>query len=370
MPTNGDKHGRVLAAGMLQVYDRFITIEEVMDLGQRHFMQLNGNLPVAQFRPKVIPVVNTVIDLLIEDTLVLSEAQRELTDKQKKMVEARVLYVRARMITEAGGSIERVRHDLAAKGVDLEQVLDYRRRRLTIDAYNEKKFMPSIVITRKMMWKYYLANRDYYTMGRRVQLCVIAVPAIALVPLDVEEPTDAQWVSAQAEARKMVRQAAKAVRAGEEFARVARRVGESIRDRHGDAWDECDFEGIAAVQRMIDKGGLWPTRSPDSFPKDKEVLARAATELEQGQVSKVEETGRLCYLIQAARVVPARGGFEDAQKDIEDILRRREYHRRKAAYLADKRGEFNRLQTAKDTKRRIRFESMVIDRVVAEYCRK
>jgi len=369
-PTTREAPGRVVAAGMLQVGQRFIAIEDAMAMGRFDFDRLNGNLPPDQFRAEARSTVERVIALLVRATLALGEAERHMTDKQKEMIEAKVEYAKSRMITEAGGSVDQLKHKLATRGIELKQVLENERRKLTIDFYHQTKFMLSIVITRKMMWAYYTANRDTYVTGRKVRLRVIAVPATALWPMGVNDPTDEQKAAARAESLKIVRQAAKDLAAGQDFKTVARRVGKSIRARYGDQWDAYDFRGKSRIDLMADKGGLWPHEGSPAGFRDK-VLAGAAAELEQGAVSKVEQTDRCCYLIQADHVIPARNvSFGDAQESILAILRRREYLRRENAYLLDKYRQFERLRTAEDRRRQVRFAQLVLDRVVADYCGK
>ena len=366
-PADGKTPGRVVAAGMLQVGQRFITIEDAMSRGQFDFGRLNANLPVEQFRAKAAPVVDNIINLLIRDTLALGEAEREMTDKQKRIVDAKVQYAKSQWITDAGGSAEQLRHKLAARGLDLKQVLDNERRQLMVRDYHEQKFLLSIVITRKMMWQYYTANRDKYISNRKVRLRVIAVPMAALWPLGVTDPTDEQRVAAEAQSLKIVREAEKAISGGEDFKSVARRVGKNIQGRYGKEWEKYDFWGKSRIDLMVDKGGLWPDeRSPESFSD--EVLARAARLLKQGQVGKVEQTDRCCYLVQADHVIPARSlSFGDAQENIMGLLRQEEYRLRENRHLRTKRAEFERQLTGEDRKRGVRFAQMVLDRVAAEY---
>ena len=118
---------------------------------------------------------------------------------------------------------------------------------------------------------------------------------------------------------------------------------------------------------MADAGGLWPEMMrPKSFADD--VLARAAGELTQGAVGKVEETDTCCYLIKAARIQPAQDvSFEDAQEEIEKLLGAREFSRLRGAYLAKTLSEFDRIMRPEDEQRLKRFKEMVVNRVVATY---
>ena len=358
----------MVAAGMLQVGKRFMTIKEVMSMGRGHFDRLNSNLPVEQFREKAGVAVDKVIDLVVRTTLALNEAERELTPSQKEMIATNVQHIRGRFLTEAGGSEEQLRDKLKRNDLDLKEMLERERRKLTIGAYHRQKFMLSIVITRKMMWKYYQANRGRYVGGREVSLRVIVVPGGGLLPLNTRKATAAQQKEARAKAREMALEAAKAIEDGEDFQSVAKRVGKSIQDRFGKEWHNYDFKGMGAVQKMIDEGGLWPRMSPDNFPKGSEVLARAARTLEEGKVSEVEEADGCCYLIQAARVMETRNkSFEEAQEDILNILRNQEYRRRENKHLADGFARFNTIHAHKARKR---FADLVLARVMHDYYEK
>jgi len=366
-PANGQANGPVVAAGMLQVYKRFVTIEDVMATGRRAFGRLNGSLPIEEFRKKALPVVNAEIARVLQGTIALGDAERELTDRQKQIVRANIDHVKAEMITQAGGSLEQLRHDLAADGLELDDVLEDHRRDLTIRMYHYNTFMPSIVITRKMMWEYYAAHREKYVTEREVRLRVIAIPAAALLKPGLDKPTAVQVSAARAEARKRVRAAAEAVAGGQDFEAVATGLGKAIRERYGKTWEEIYFRGKTGVDRMADAGGLWSEMMrPESF-KD-EVLARAAAELKQEQVGAVEETDTCCYLIKASQVQRAGNvSFEDAQEEIEALLRNEEFSRRRAAHLARMLSEFDRLMRPEDEERLKRFKQIVLNRVVATY---
>ena len=163
----------------------------------------------------------------------------------------------------------------------------------------------------------------------------------------------------------MVREAAEAVTEnGEPFEGVAKRVGKSIRDEFGDKWDKVDFRGKGRIDLML-KGGLGTLRSPESFKDD--VLARAARELKEGDLSR-EETDHCCYLIKADRVARARNvSFEEAQESIMKLLRDHEYARRKQEYFSGKLALLNELHTRKAKKR---FAEMVLARVMHDYYEK
>ena len=366
-PAKGGTTGPVVTAGMLQVYKRFVTIEDILRSGRGTFGRLKGDLPIEAFRKEAQPAVDAEIARVLQGTIALGDAERALTDSQKASVRANVDHAKAEMITRAGGSLEQLRHDLAADGVELDDLLEDHRRDLTIRMYHHNTFMPSIVITRKMMWEYYTAHRDTYITERAVRLGVIALPAAALLKPGLDKPTDAQISAARAEARKRVRAAAVAVAGGESFESVATALGKTIREGYGKAWEEIYFRGKTGIDRMADAGGLWSDMmKPESFKDD--VLARAAKDLAQGQVGAVEETDTCCYLIKAAQVQKAgHVSFEDAQEEIERLLRNKEFTRRRGAHLARTLSEFDRLMRPRDEQRLKRFKQIVLDRVVATY---
>jgi len=366
MPADTKLTGRVVAAGMIQVYKRFVTIEDVMTGGQGGFERIDGTLDEAEFRKLAAPVVADETARVIQSTIALGAAERELTDNQKANIEANVDYAKAELITKAGGSLERLKQDLADDGLNLEDLLENHRRQLTITLYHRNKFMPSIVITRKMMWNYYQSHRKDYEVTRTVQLRVIAVPPAALIKPDVAKPSEGDITAARSEARKIVRNAAKTIAAGESFEAAARRIGKAIQNRYGEKWHDVYFKGKSGVTRMIKEGGLWPKMSPNSGVRHK-VLARAVVELEQGHVSAVEETDDCCYLVKAALVIKARNDtFEDAQEGIEQRLRQKEYSRRRSLYMREILREFQQMQQV-ETPRMARFQEIVLDHVVAEY---
>lgn len=358
--TVGEPKGEVVAAGLLQVHDRFITIEDILRPCGKKIKALGGKLSEAEFRVKAKLIVEDEIRRAVSVTMVLVEAERRMTEMQKAQIDAEVALAEKEMITSVGGSRNKLKQELAAEGMTLEEVLKEHRRAVTLRVYLHGKFMPRVVINRKMLWNYYRKHLGEYSYRRKVHLRIIAAPFYAFLPADSRLSPARQLKIAGKKARKLIDAAAVAVKSGEDFSAVAKRTAKTIRDIHGEKWDRISFPGKIFVTLMDSKGGLWNETSPESF-RD-QALAAAGGALKQGKVSDVIAGKNSCYLVKADKIAKARVvSFEDAQQEIARTLRRQEYNRLTDEHFAHLIKEYQRLQGPDGEALYQRFLDMVLN---------
>ncbi|MCK4602026.1 MAG: peptidylprolyl isomerase, partial [Phycisphaerae bacterium] len=331
----------VVVAFVLYVNDRFITVDDVLDGAAGGLTDISKNLPEKAYRLRAREAVQQEVRRRVSQLLVLVEAERRLPDEQTRQIDEQMERLLQRMIANAGGSRSKLEQTYARQGKSLATVLRKRREDLTVQLYLRMRFMPAISVNRSMLWDYYQKNRAEFSWAKKVQMQLITVPFKAFLPGGRGEPSDLELQAAKAKTIQQITEAQKALRAGEDFDEVAKRLS----------------RGIKAAE-----GGLWPMMPAGNFRKT-EVEA-AAFKLRQGQVSEIIETETGCHIVKAVRVEPGKTmSFEEAQGEIEEKLRAAQFDRLTVEY-------FGRLFESARILRAKEFMDAAVDQAVREYWRR
>jgi len=331
----------VVAASMVQVNDKFITIDDVLNgLHQRLVAMPPGEEEA--FRQAVTEMIEQQFRQLVYESLVLGEAEAGLTDAQKDAIEDEVANARREMIAHAGGSERALEQYYRGRHTTLAEALDDHRRRLTGRAFLRSQIEPRIVVTRDMLLGYYRKHTDEFVVAKSVQMQLIAAPFEEFLPdADGLEPTPLEWKRARDHARAEIDAAAEAIRAGEDFGEVAKRHSRGFRTSHG---------------------GVWPAMPEGSF-REKEV-ERNAFALSEGEICGVIETETGYYIVRALKVSPGQSqSFQEAQERIEGILREQQYDKLAGDY-------FMKLFGAATIAQSDDFMEMAVDLAVDRYWRR
>ncbi len=331
----------VVAGSMLQVNDRFITVDRVLRSVHPELSTLPGapKMSEAAFRRRAGAIIDKEIRDEVTRSLVFAEAKRRLPERHREQVDAEVEQFRQDMIAHAGGSMTKLRRELSREGTTLKSVLEDHRRRLLIRLYLQAKFMPAISINRRMLWNYYRRHRGEFTTAKQVQMQIIAAPFHAFLPKG-RPAGRKERLTARGEARKLINRAMAVVRGGEDFGKVARERSRGLKAR---------------------RGGVWPMMPAGSFREEK--VEQAAFALTAGQVSGIIETETGFYIVKALQVEPKKvRSFEEAQERIDEILRQKQYLKLVNAY-------FRRLTEGATIIQPREFRRLVLDRAVEKYRR-
>jgi parvulin-like peptidyl-prolyl isomerase len=290
---------QVVSGETIRVNTRFLTVNDILQAAALELGKIPVGLSEPAFSPRAEKVITEEIRRQIGQALALGEAERALSDEQKKMIDQEMDATLAAMVSQADGSRRKLEADLISQGTTLEAVLADQRREVTVRWFLRWKFAPMVSVTRAMLWDYYRAHADEFAAPKKVQMQIIFVPFAAFLAAGPSEPTEAELAAARTAARARIDQAFEALGRGEEFGAVARR-----------------FSGDPKAE----SGGLWPLMPAGSFRQ--EQVEKAAFAQAIGQISDVIETDEgLCLVRTAAVQESSRRSFEDAQEDIEKVLR-------------------------------------------------
>lgn len=317
-PYRAVKAPKVIETAVLQVNSSFITVQQVLHPLRRKLLALAkaSQGDAATFGRAAAVLVAQETSNQVERALLLAEAEKRLTDPQRKFIDEEVNKIYRRALAETGGSKTAFLRLLRQEGTDLDTWHKDLWSALAIQAYGQQQFSSQIHITRPMMVKHYQVNVGKFRTEERVQMQIIAVPFETFLP-EGGSAGEAQRREAVEKARARMKQATAALAGGEAFSDVAR--------KH-------------SLGPMSSAGGVWPMMARGSFKA--EAVEAAAFDQRDGQVSKVIATAEGLYLV---KTLTRRAGeqlpFEKVQDRVRDELRQQQFSRLRREYLARLRAD-------------------------------
>lgn len=337
--------GEVVAASMVQVNDHFITIEHILKAIAPDLAKLPVSISERAYRQKIAVMIIEEVRRQVRQHLVLDEAKHRLTDQQKESITKEMEETLHELIVKAGGSRQKLQARFIREGTTLKDAMGEQRKQLTMRLYQRARFMPSIVVTRKMLWRYYNSHRADYTRPEKVQMQIIAAPVRAFLSDRTARPTERELKAAKARAKQAIYQAVDQLVDGQPFAEVAKRFSRGVKAANGGVWD------------LMPKG---------SFKAER--VEEIAFKLKEGQMAGPIEIDNGYYIVKAKQVQSGRQtSYEDAQEDIERILWEQQFIKVTNEYyekLRQKAIQAKSIIEAKD------FMRMAIDRAVEEHRKK
>lgn len=148
-----------------QVNGRAIYTNVVIDSQMRETLARWGReLPRDIFRKRAAERIALRLNSMVTDALVYGEAQRDLSDQERRGLTIAVSRQREQLLREYGqGSPALAEAKLIEEtGLNLEQTLDDWRKWVIIDRYTRQKIRPKINVTRKDIKRYYAEHYDEY----------------------------------------------------------------------------------------------------------------------------------------------------------------------------------------------------------------
>lgn len=285
---------KVVAGVTLQVNQKTLTVDEVLAALHGELVEIPDTLSRDRFRQEAQYIISRRLMSLVQQILVAEEAEELLEDPVKQTIDAEMEETLRDLLARAGGSMERLKAQIRQEGTTLDDLLAAHRRNLLVRTYMQYKFIPAIVITRRMLWDYYRRHEDDYRTDTKVKMQILAVPFDAFLPEGTQTPTDAERRIAIRTARETIEKARKALQLNADFTQLVNQYSRGIR---------------------AEQDGLWPLMGKGNFAET--PVEDAAFKLKEGQVSDIVETENGYYLVKAIEVQPGNVvGFEEAQSQI------------------------------------------------------
>ncbi len=134
--------------------------EEIDDIAT----ELGETLPPHEFRNRVAKLISGKLRALVEQSLLLGEAQRELNEQQERMLQNELKKVREQIVREFGfGSLELANETLRVRqNSSVDEELENKRQEALTRNHLWHKLGSRINITRREIEQYYKDNKETY----------------------------------------------------------------------------------------------------------------------------------------------------------------------------------------------------------------
>lgn len=337
----------VVSGGAVQVNDRFLNADQLLDGMHERFLELPRDLPQLEFRKKALEIVGSEIHYQIQQSLVFAEAERRLKEQVIDFIQADVDKEIRRMIAEAGGSREALEDKCRREGITLGGMERSLSRDYIVSTYLQQKFYPRIVVNRRTLWNYYRKHKDEFSSDKKVKMQIIAAHFNRFEPLKsfyekAEKPSDTpseiERTAAEKAAREHIEKALAALKNGTSFSAVAKEF---------------------STGPMRSNGGVWGLMGRGN--KREEQVEAKAFELAEGEASGIIRDAGGFFIVKALEVKEGESrGFVEAQDDIAEKLRKEQY-----GLLRDK--YFSNIYEGATVKVGGDFIKRVVDRAVERY---
>jgi parvulin-like peptidyl-prolyl isomerase len=301
---------KIVSASLMQVNDQFLTIDDVLRRCAVELAELPQPISEPTFRQQARKIIEEQARQQTRRMLVYPEADARIGEQIKQWVDNEMAQVQRDLVARADGSKRQLETRLRSQHTSLEEVLGNHRQQLIVQEFLRWKFLPGVSVTRSAMLEYYRAHAEEFSTPAKAQMQIIAVPYAALLEGLGGQPSPEELQAAKTQARSQIEQAQQALKAGQDFADVARRFSKDPK---------------------AGQGGIWPMMPAGSFKA--QAVEQAAFAMEEGQVSDVIQTPDAAYIVRAYKVQPGRQtSFELAQAKIERIVREQQLMQRYEEY--------------------------------------
>jgi hypothetical protein len=228
-----------------------------IDADLRRLARLARNLP--DFRIQARDAIEKQLHTQIGDALMMQSAKDALTEADNKRIEAYMNKVTKDLLTKYQGSAAKADQDLRAQGSSIEKELENTKRDLITYLYKQKMFTPKVVVTRRMEMDEYQRNIKEYTVPAEVDLYTITIPISKYLmektpgpdgkPVAIDSPTAEQIKAATDQAVAEAKDLTAQIKAGAEFADLARDHSADIKKKLGGRWPHTR-QGMLASEEI------------------------------------------------------------------------------------------------------------------------
>ncbi len=295
---------------VLAVNGHDITVEEVLGPIRTDLRDRVKRMAPAQYREHMVGAVNGRVGLMIRDTLLFREAEKDISDQESQYLDGLVdQEVRKRVNAEFAGRQTRFERELAASGSSLADERERIRRQLVIMRWLQGTVYRKVADpTRDELMRIFEAQKGEFAKPPRRDMLIIEVSVESKLPAGAREPGDDVLSECRGLARESARAARAALLGGAEFATVA---GE-----YSTGWHK-------------EKGGRWGWVSRGSVRETLEPAVDALFNLPAtGVPSEVVETPHAFYIVQAAAIDPGvQADFAELQPELVARFRETQFNK-------------------------------------------
>ena len=258
------------------------------------FKPLARRATLEQFKQQARHPLTDVLMGKISRILLYQHARRELGSSADEALEKMAEKELRRFILKYGGDEAKADAALRQMGLDREGFKQEHKKLIITQAYLARKLPYKKPVTYGELIEYYEKVKDklFFTPAK----LKFRLIDIDIMKLQVADPN----LNPLAEARRLAAELLGRLRAGEDFAELAKEHSHGHRRSFG---------------------GLWPSVNPDSLAKPYDVLAKKAAEMEPGRVAGPIEAGTHIFIMKLEEKQPAHyQPLEEVQASVNEMI--------------------------------------------------
>lgn len=310
---NRPPSAHAIHSDVLLVNDDKLSVSDVLEPINANIEHLAKTLPPASYYEEISEMVRQQIIESVAQLLIWRRAQGMITEEMEPNLEKAIDKMEKERINREFQGRETIYEKYLAKhSKTREQVRERLKRSIVIDSYLRDHLLPLVPTPRKQdLRDYYESNKAQFSPSPRREMLLIDVPVAAFV--DVADRGNPQAIQDARDAAKAnAEEALAALKNGEAFEEVARRLSKGVNARDGGKW--------GFIEHPLK--GRW------------EKPSMALFDLQEGEISDVIEAADSYFIVKVGKVEGAKGQtFTEAQQEIARILRQRKFAKLRAEFL-------------------------------------
>jgi len=286
-------------AVLAEINGEVITREDILGSLRSQVERWREELPEAEFDRQCRYTITLKLREAVSRTLVLQEAERNLSEAEKKQIDATLGQILKELAAQTG-SMLLLEEKLKVEHSTVEKEMRRQREQMLVQRFLREKIAPMVHVTHsQLLDRYRAAREERYVKSTRARL--------GLIEIRTSEFPD------RAQAEALAQAVHERARAGEDFGRLAERYSHGVR---------------------ADEGGDWGWVTQGAFRVA--AVDEALFACEAGEVAPLVSTDGAFYIVRAAeredgRAVP----FVEVQDELEQEIRDEEYNRTVSKYIQD-----------------------------------
>lgn len=309
-----DQDGPLIRADVMLVNGQTVKASDVLEPVWSRLEDMSRTSKPSDYPERVQHELNQRVRETVSEFLVWYEVRKKLTtemeDPLKKAVDSKV---RERINKHFEGSQAKFERYLSLRGESLDDYKEQEKRRIATVQFLREEILPQIRLSRRQLLESYEEKKKKdYESPARVKIQMIDLPDSQFADGSLSDP--AIRIKAHDAAAAQAKQAMEALKAGGDFAEVARKYSKGLHAEEGGRWDWVNED--PGLQ------GRWAQAS------------KAAFGLKAGQYGDILETADGYFIVRAEEKVEAtRQGFEDIQSQLDEKLRDEMFDKLSGEYM-------------------------------------
>ena len=256
----------------LAVGEQTVTSDEIIAPLAEQFSRIAQSSSFEQFKEQARPEIERVLLTRVSDILIFQQARKQAglsspSEGQGEQADEHVERLAQREVRKFvvgfGGDYARAEQALKQMGMDWADFKEYQKKMILSQSYIASQLPKQRPVTYSELLDCYNDMKDeFFATPAMIEFRLIDIQP---EKLQMEEPN----TSCREQAKKLVDELMRRLRAGEDFGELAKQYS------HG---------------HRASSGGLWKPVQPDSLARDYDVLAAQAKSIEPGQIAGPIET--------------------------------------------------------------------------------